>query len=94
MFLFLYVVIRFLVKISRRVGGLEEFLAVSLTMVRKSTLGALGGSHLLLGRLFLVILMCNVTGIVPYTLRVRSHLVYSVRFALPFWLGLVLSRVV
>lgn len=73
---------------------MDRLLTLALDLVRGSKLAVLGGSHLLMRRLFIIILINNLVGILPYTLRTRSHLVYTIRFALPFWSGLVISRVI
>ena len=65
-----------------------------MVIVRSSKIGILRGSHLLLRSLFIFILIRNLTGVFPYAVSVRSHLVYRFSFAFPFWLGLVMSRVV
>lgn len=41
--------------------------------------------------LFLLIISLNLIGIIPYTLRTSSHLLFSVTLALPLWFSLILS---
>lgn len=71
--------------ISSRWGErLEKLFIVPLKMVCGSKFGILGGAQLLLRRLFAFVLTSNVVGLLPYLLRIRSHLVFSIRFAFPF----------
>lgn len=65
---------------------------VPISMVRLSKLGIFGGSYLIMSRLFVGVLFVNVVGTIPYVLRMSSHFVYRLRFAFPFWFGLVSSR--
>lgn len=64
------------------------------SMVKESKLRILSGSNLGLGSLFVTIFFINVTGLVPYVIRVSSHIVFSLCFGLRFWLRLVLSSLV
>lgn len=53
----------------------------------------LGGFSLIVSRLFCIIIIFNVVGLLPYVFRVTSHLVFSFVFAAPLWAGLLLRRV-
>ncbi|MEW8611479.1 MAG: F0F1 ATP synthase subunit A [Candidatus Thiodiazotropha sp.] len=94
MYLFFFVSFMVIMGNSRWVGGLENLLEVPLKIVRGSKLGLLGGSCLLLRSLFVSMLVSNLVGLFPYTISIRSHLVFSMRFAFPFWSSLIMSRVV
>lgn len=71
-----------------QVGRLESVLRLlvrlPLNMVRRSKISILGGSHLIIPCLFVTLLGVNVVGLLPYSFRVRSHLVFSVSFGLSF----------
>nr|YP_009417633.1 ATP synthase F0 subunit 6 [Japanagallia spinosa]ARX63983.1 ATP synthase F0 subunit 6 [Japanagallia spinosa] len=48
------------------------------------------GSSIMLISMFLLILMNNMMGLVPYIFTSSSHLVYSLTLALPLWMGMML----
>ncbi|MES9964013.1 MAG: F0F1 ATP synthase subunit A [Candidatus Sedimenticola sp. 20ELBAFRAG] len=62
--------------------------------VRGAKIRAIGGSYLVVTSLFLLILFINLVGLLPYTFRVRSHIVFVLTFGFSFWFGLVSSRIV
>lgn len=70
------------------------FFSLPESMVKESKFRVLGGGCLLLKSLMVTIFFVNVTGLVPYVIRVSSHMVFSMCFGLSFWFGLVLSRLV
>jgi len=43
--------------------------------------------------LFSIILMVNLTGLIPYIFSLSSHLIFTLSFALPLWLILIISSV-
>ena len=53
----------------------------------------LSGLHAILISLFFSLIFLNLAGLLPYVFRTTSHLVFTVAFALPLWLSLILSRV-
>ena len=76
-----------------RIESMFSFLISLMTdLVKDTKLGILGGSHVLLSTLFIVLLFTNELGLLPYCFRIRSHLVFSMSFGLSIWGGLVLSR--
>jgi len=42
--------------------------------------------------IFLIIVTINLIGLFPYTFRITSHLLFTLRIGLPIWLILILSR--
>jgi len=44
-----------------------------------------------LATLFLIILIINLTGLIPYIFRLSRHLIFTLSFALPLWLILIIS---
>lgn len=78
-------------------GGLVEvyfdfFLGVIGRMVGGSRLGFLGGSRLMVSRLFLLLLFVGIGGLVPYVPNVRANGGFVFIMGLCFWLGMLLSR--
>lgn len=59
-----------------------------------SKISVIRGGNLLLSSLFFILFLCNVTGLIPFVIRVSSHLVFRMCFGLRFWLTLVLSSLV
>nr|QIT03438.1 ATP synthase Fo subunit 6 [Paralvinella hessleri] len=56
------------------------------------TLGSnINGFSPALSTLFLMILMINLAGLIPYMFSLSSHLIFTLSFALPLWLMLILS---
>jgi ATP synthase subunit 6 len=54
------------------------------------------GTHLkgfsqLISPLFIYVLIINITGILPYTFRLRRHLFFSLSLALPIWIAIIFS---
>lgn len=94
LYLALFMGIVFWFKDGRGLSVLGQIVSVPLRIVYSSKIGIFGGSHLVLCTLFLTIFSINLIGRVPYSLRVRSHLVFRLSFGVPFWLGLVLSSLV
>ena len=47
----------------------------------------------LVAPLFIILIMINFIGLLPYVFRSTSHLLFTLRFGLPIWLALILSSV-
>ena len=62
----------------------QSFLGLVQDMVDRSKLIALRGSRVLFGSLFLMMFFCNVVGLLPFVVRVSSHLVFRMCFGLRF----------
>ena len=60
----------------------------------RTTMRWLPMRHVFLARLFFILLCLNLAGLVPYVFRTTSHLVLTLRFGFPFWLGLIFSGLV
>lgn len=78
-------------------GGVVEvyfdfFWGVIGRMVGGSRLGILGGSRLIVRRLFLFLLFVGVEGLVPYVPNIRANGGFVFIMGLCFWLGMLLSR--
>lgn len=51
------------------------------------------GFNALLRALFILIIMINFIGLVPYTFSFSSHLLFTLSYGLPLWLALILSAI-
>nr|QIQ23130.1 ATP synthase subunit 6 [Rochia nilotica] len=54
----------------------------------------LGGFVNIVSGLFLMLVLLNLMGLVPYVFSVTSHLAFSFSLGLPFWLSLIISGAV
>ena len=52
------------------------------------------GFSSILRALFLIIILINLHGLIPYRFRVTRHLIFTLSFGLVLWLSLILSRFV
>lgn len=56
------------------------------------TYGAnINGFSIILTSMFILIIVTNLTGLIPYVFRLSSHLFFTLTFALPIWLSLLIS---
>ena len=53
----------------------------------------LKGMSSILAPLFSFLIMINLLGLLPYVFSYSSHLVFTLSFGLPLWLGLIISRI-
>ena len=53
-------------------------------MVKSSKLGVLGGGRLMLKSLFMMLLLSNIAGLVPFVSSSSSHLVFRLSFGFSF----------
>nr|YP_003208295.1 ATP synthase F0 subunit 6 [Lucinella divaricata]ABJ91108.1 ATP synthase F0 subunit 6 [Lucinella divaricata] len=95
---FLFVVIFIGVVYSCHSGRVSTFMGIFWQLVFSGVSGSkvsvMGGGGLALSSLFMMLLFCNVSGLVPFVASSSSHLVFSLSFGSSFWLGLVLSSLV
>nr|YP_009434651.1 ATP synthase F0 subunit 6 [Tectus pyramis]ATF29383.1 ATP synthase F0 subunit 6 [Tectus pyramis] len=54
----------------------------------------LGGFVNVVSSLFLMLILFNLLGLIPYVFSVTSHLAFSFSLGLPFWLSLIISGAV
>jgi len=52
------------------------------------------GKIIFLLRIFYLIIIINILGLIPYVFPIRSHLIFSLRLALPIWLSFVLFSII
>lgn len=56
------------------------------------TLGnSIKGFQSIVSNLFLILIIINLSGIIPYIFRISRHLLFTLSLALPMWLALILS---
>ena len=69
------------------------FSAISIirTQSSRTTTSSLKGTTSILTALFPILILINLTGLIPYIFRVTSHLVWSLTFAVPMWLSFLIS---
>lgn len=51
------------------------------------------GSASILASLFIIIIVLNFRGILPYIFRTTSHLLFSLSLGLPMWIGIIISGI-
>lgn len=47
----------------------------------------------LISPLFIILIIRNLTGLIPYIFRVTRHLLFTLTFGLPLWLALIISSI-
>lgn len=81
--------------IPSRVQRLNTSLAALIhTQAQRTFLKNLKGSTTLLASLFILIILVNFLGVLPYMFRVSSHLIFALRLGLPLWISLIISGAV
>nr|QGZ10069.1 ATP synthase F0 subunit 6 [Eisenia balatonica] len=61
------------------------------TQLTRTTGIHLKGLSSILTSIFIMILVVNLMGLVPYTFSTSSHLIFTLTFGLPMWLSLIMS---
>lgn len=69
---------------------LKFFVEQELTAILNNT--NIQGKLLIFSRLFFTILVLNTAGLIPYVFTIRAHLSFTLRVAIPLWLGFILFR--
>ena len=57
--------------------------------MRRRLSGLIGGAASLFTSLFLMLILLNLLGLVPYVFRLTSHLAINLAISLPLWLGII-----
>jgi ATP synthase subunit 6 len=68
--------------------GPKEVISAQLYRTQSNLLK---GISLVIATLFLLIIFINLIGVSPYSFSLSSHLIITLSFGLPLWLGLILS---
>ena len=79
------------VRRSRRKILTGSILSLAKSIVKRNKNNPIQGVGWLLTSLFLILVMINLAGLVPWVIRISSHLVFTVTLALPLWLARVLA---
>lgn len=64
---------------------------IIIDQVHRTTGLHLKGFNSILSPLFIIIIFSNLIGLIPYVFRTTSHLLFTLSYALPLWLILVIS---
>lgn len=78
-----------------RISGLTN----SISSVIVEQVGRTFGTHLkgmssILSSLFILIMLTNLIGVIPYVFRFSSHLIFSLSLGLPIWATIIVSGVI
>lgn len=67
------------------------------TYIYNQTKRTIGGNitsfPLTITRLFILLIIINITGLIPYVFRQTTHLVFTLSLAAPIWLSLIISAI-
>jgi len=77
---------------TRKLALSAPILETIFTQLQRTTSRRLKGLTALVTSLFACIITINLIGLLPYTFRTSSHLIFTLSFGLPLWLRLILSR--
>lgn len=66
---------------------------ISTQSLRTSSFHIKGLTRIIVG-LFIMFIIINFLGLLPYSFSYRRHIVFRLAFGLPLWLSLILSRIV
>lgn len=69
-----------------------NFLNIIISQLIRTSSKSLKGFSIIISSLFLIIIIINLIGIIPYTFSLSSHLIFTLSLGLPIWLRLILSR--
>lgn len=96
-FLFLNILIIIIVQCSfwisynRKLSILNPVYSTITTQLRRTFINNLKGLTSIVSPLFLIIILINLFGLIPYIFRTTRHLIFTLRFGLPLWLRIILS---
>lgn len=62
------------------------------TQLRRTFSHQLKGSSSIISATFIILILVNLMGIVPYTFRTSRHLIFTLALGFPIWLRFILSR--
>lgn len=62
----------------------NSFFGLVCRIVEGSKMSIIGGGRLMLRSLFLLLLLCNIRGLIPFVARSSSHLVFRLSFGFSF----------
>lgn len=80
---------------QRKTFWINSFAIETIRSQTNRTLGKhLKGLNSILTALFIIIIVINLIGLVPYVFRISRHLIMTLILGLPLWLSLILSRAI
>jgi len=82
----------FWIRSSRQSAILAPIYSIIYLQLTRTFIFNLKGLRSIVTPLFVIIILINLSGLVPYTFRLTSHLIFTLRFGLPLWLSIILSR--
>lgn len=77
---------------GRSISCYISTLDVIFSQLNRTTSTSLKGLSSLVTSVFIVVIIVNLLGLVPYCFRMSSHLVITLSLGLPMWLRLIISR--
>ena len=77
---------------SRKIALLSPIYSLIFIQLSRTFIYNLKGLSSIITPLFTIMIFINLIGLVPYTFRLSSHLIFTLRFGLPLWLSIVISR--
>lgn len=86
------VILSFHLHPNRTSRSQSDLLDVIISQLIRTTSKSLKGFSTITSSLFLIIILINFRGILPYTFSLSSHLIFTLTLGLPIWLRLILSR--
>lgn len=82
----------FWIRPSRQSAIIAPIYSIIYLQLTRTFIFNLKGLRSIVTPLFTVIIVINLSGLVPYTFRITRHLIFTLRFGLPLWLSIILSR--
>ena len=82
----------FWIRSSRKTALLSPIHSLIFIQLSRTFIFNLKGIRSIVTPLFTVIIFINLLGLIPYTFSLSSHLIFTLRFGLPLWLSIILSR--
>lgn len=73
---------------------ISPLISIIFTQLIRTTRKHIKGFTLIITSLFLLINIVNLIGLIPYTFRVSSHLIFTLTLGLPLWFRLILSSII
>jgi len=63
-----------------------------ISQLNRTLSSHLKGLNEIITSLFIIIILINLVGLVPYSFRTSSHLIFTLAIGLPLWISIILSR--
>lgn len=81
----------FWINTSRNFIILASINTVIINQLNRTFIFRLKGIRAIIAPLFLLIIIINLFGLIPYIFRTSRHLIFTIRLGLPIWLRIILS---